>query len=597
MSRYGTFWVDTADEDQKLFDGRLASRVLGFTVGMRRWLALAIISAPIVSGVQLARPYLLKLAVDDAIIPGNADMLLYYAGIFLAVLFFELCGMFGQLMLLQWIGQRVLLRMRAAIYRKVLNLDHNYHTRTPAGVTLTRVTNDLEAIQELFAAGIVTLVTDFLKLAGIMVIMLWINWRLALITFVVLPVLYFVSEFFRRRLRLAYRDVRTFIARVNAQLSLTVDSVEDIQAMRMEPDLSGRFEQVNDGHRRANLASILNDAVLYASVEMLSSIVIGCLLWFGGGMYLGEAITLGVLIAFVEYVQMFFVPIRDLSAKYAVLQSAFASAEKVFGLLDTEINVTDPDQTVIPAPGGAATIRDVSFGYKPEEPVLQDVDIDVPQRRFVALVGPTGHGKSTVMRLLRRFYDPDQGVVDLDATDVRTMPLSQVRLRTLAVEQKTFLFSGTVRDNLQLADEYDDQSLINVLEIVGLQRRAGQDLRAFLDQQVDEGGANLSMGERQLLSLARVLLREPEILVLDEATAHIDSETEAAIYNVLRAQHGARTMIAVAHRLSTIREADEILLIRDGRIEERGTHEELIAQSGLYADLIHLHDLEAQGPA
>ncbi len=597
MSRYGTFWVDTADQDQTLFDSRLAGRVLGFTTGLRRWLVLALISAPVVSSIQLARPYILKLAVDDAITPGDADALLFYAGIFLAVLFFELVGMFGQLMLLQWIGQRVLLRMRAAIYHKVLKLDHNYHTSTPAGVTLTRVTNDLEAIQELFAAGIVTLVTDFLKLAGIMVIMLWINWRLAIVTFVVLPVLYVVSEFFRRRLRLAYRDVRNYIARVNAQLSLTVDSVEDIQAMGMEPDLGARFHEVNDGHRQANLSSILNDAVLYATVEMLSSVVIGALLWFGGGMYLGEAITLGVLIAFVEYVQMFFVPIRDLSAKYAVLQSAFASAEKVFGLLDTDPRVDEPDEPVRPERKGSAGVHNVSFGYKQDEPVLSDVNIQVPERRFIALVGPTGHGKSTVMRLLRRFYDPDQGQIDLDQTDVRDMPLDDVRLRTLAVEQKTFLFSGTVRENLVLTDQFDDEQLIGVLEIVGLANRAGQDLRRFLDQEVEEGGANLSMGERQLLSLARVLLREPDILVLDEATAHIDSDTEAAIYNVLRAQHGARTMIAVAHRLSTIREADEIILIRDGRIAERGTHDELIEQSGFYADLIQLHDLEAQGPS
>ncbi|RMF16486.1 MAG: ABC transporter ATP-binding protein [Candidatus Dadabacteria bacterium] len=593
MTRYGTFWVDTASEDQKLFDLELAKRIFGYTTGLRHWLLVAAISAPLVGGIQLARPWLLKQAVDNAILPGNVEQLILYAGLFLAVLAAELGGMFGQLMLLQWIGQRVLLRLRTALFRKVLSLDQRYFSRVPSGVTLTRLTNDLEAIQELFAAGIVTLVTDVVKLVGIMGVMLWLNARLALITFCVLPLLYVVSEFFRRKLRRAYRNVRQAVAGLNAQLSTTVEDIEDVQGQHLEPDLARRFADVNDRHRRANLDSILNDAVLYASVEMLSSIVIGALIWFGGREYLEGRVTLGVLVAFVEYVQMFFVPIRDLSAKYAVLQSAFASAEKVFGLIDTQPAVTDPENPKSPRPEGRAAMADVHFGYKPDVPVLRGIDFEAPPRGFIAIVGPTGHGKSTIVRLLRREYDVDSGAVLLDGVDIRQLELDDVRRRTLAVSQRTFLFGGNVRDNLALADDFDDDAMCEVLDTVGFRPRTPRP--AVLDAVVSEGGRNLSMGERQLLALARVLLRDPEIMILDEATAHIDSETEGSLYRVLRQQHGARTMIAIAHRLSTIREADEILLVRHGRIEERGTHEQLIAQSGVYANLIRLHDLEAAG--
>lgn len=591
MSRYGSFWVDTADDTQKLFDRNLTARILEFTAGLGGWLWLAILSAPVVSAIQLARPYLLKLAVDDAILPGNVEALIVYAAMFMGALTLELGGMFGQLMLLQWVGQRVLVRLRAALYRKVLALDHRYHTKVPTGATLTRLTNDLEAIQELFAAGIVTLVTDVLKLVGIMAIMLWLNVKLALITFAVLPVLYVVSEFFRRRMRQAFRDVRTYVAAINAQLSTTVEGSEDIQAMALGDDLDRRFADTNDKHKRANLDSIFNDAVLFASVEMLSSIVIGCLLWFGGRQYLAEGITLGILIAFVEYVQMFFVPIRDLSAKYAVLQSAFASAEKVFGLLDTQPSLAETDCPQTPSPEGKGKLQDVVFGYRPDQPVLSGVDIDLPPRKFVAIVGPTGHGKSTVVRLLRRFYDVDAGQVTIDDVDVKNMALADIRRRTLAVEQRTHLFQGTVRDNLALTDTFTDAELLAVLDKIGF--RAHAQRPQVLADAVSEGGRNLSLGERQLLALARVLIRAPEILVLDEATAHIDSETEAAIYRALRAEHGTRTMIAIAHRLSTIKEADEIVLIRHGKIEERGTHADLIEQSGVYAKLIELHDLEA----
>lgn len=591
MSRYGSFAVDTADEEQKLFDRRLAARILTFTAGMRGWVVLALVSAPLLSAIQLARPYIMKLAVDEAILPGDSGLLIRYAALFLAVLVGELGGMFGQLMLLTWIGQRVLVRLREALYRKVLRLDHDYFHNHATGTTLTRLTNDLESIQELFAAGIVTLVTDVLKLVGIMAVMLWLNWRLALVTFAVLPLLYLVSDWFRRRLRHAYRRVRNSIAAVNAQLATTVDGIEDVQALSLETELGERFEGANDRHRRANLESIMNDSMLYAVVEMLASWVIAGLIWFGGGEFVRGAVTLGVLVAFIEYVQMFFVPIRDLSSKYAVLQSAFASAEKVFGLLDRPIDVDDPEGAEAPAAEGRADFRGVTFGYDPARPVVREIDFRVEPRKFVAIVGPTGHGKSTLLRLLRRFYDADQGAVEVDGRDVRAWPLGALRRRTLAVDQRSFLFAGTVRDNLRLADEIDDAELTDALGRAGFAER--HDLRALLDRPVQEGGRNLSQGERQLIALARVLCRRPEILVLDEATAHIDSATEGSIYQALRREHGERTMFAIAHRLSTIREADEILVVRHGVIEERGTHDQLVAAGGTYAQLIRLHDLDA----
>lgn len=594
MNRYGSFWVDTADDKQKLFDRGLALRLWQFTHGLRRWLYLAACLAPLISAIQLVRPYLLKHAVDDAILPGNLEQLVIFASLFMGALVLELGGMFGQLLLLQWIGQRVLLRLRAALYKTVLALDHAYHTKTPAGVTLTRLTNDLESIQELFAAGIVTLVADVLKLVGIMAVMLWLNVRLALLTFTVLPLLYVISEYFRNRMRQAFRDVRVYVAQINAQLSSTVEGSEDIQALALGDDLERRFAEINHRHRQANLDSIKNDALLFAIVEMLSSVVIGGLLWFGGQQYFGEAITLGVLIAFVEYVQMFFVPIRDLSAKYAVLQSAFASAEKVFGLLDTSTGIASNPQPARPNAQGQANFDGVSFRYSQQTPVvLSHIDLQAPAKRFVAIVGPTGHGKSTIVRLLRRFYDVSAGQINVDGVDVRCFELSDLRRRILAVEQHSYLFQGTLRDNLLLGQAYSDEHLSQALAAVGFRGGAPN----CLDIDISEGGRNLSLGERQLLALARALLRDPTILLLDEATAHIDSETEAAIYNVLRQQHGARTMIVIAHRLSTIQEADEILLIRHGKIAERGTHAQLLAQNGIYASLIKLHHLQVQAHA
>lgn len=591
MSRWGSFAVDTAGEEQKLFDGRLAARILAHTGGMRGALALALLSAPVLGAVQLARPYIMKLAVDEAILPGDAGLLLRYGALFLAALVGELGGLYGQLMLLSWIGQRVLVRLREALFRKVLRLDHAYFGTHATGTTLTRLTNDLESIQELFAAGIVTLVTDILKLIGIMGVMLWLDWRLALFTFAVLPLLYVISNWFRARLRAAYRRVRNAIAAVNAQLSTTVDGIEDVQALSLEDDLAGRFAGANDRHRRANLESIMNDSLLYAVVEMLASVVIAGLIWFGGGEAVRGAVTLGVLVAFIEYVQMFFVPIRDLSSKYAVLQSAFASAEKVFGLLDRPVAVDEPVGARAPAPAGDVRFAGVTFGYDRERPVVHDLDFGVPARGFVAVVGPTGHGKSTILRLLRRYWDPDAGVVALDGADVRTWPLAELRRRTLAVDQRSTLFAGTVRDNLLLGEDIDDAALVAALRRSGFEHRP--DLAGFLDRPVQEGGRNLSQGERQLLALARVLCRDPEVLVLDEATAHIDSATEATIYQALRGERGRRTLIAIAHRLSTIRDADQILVVRHGRIEERGTHDELMAAGGTYANLIRLHDLDA----
>jgi ATP-binding cassette subfamily B protein len=591
MSRFGSFAVDTAGDQQRLFDRGLAARILTYTTDMRGWVALALVSAPLLSAVQLARPYIMKLAVDDAILPGDAGLLLRYTALFLAVLLGELAGMYGQLMLLTWMGQRVLVRLREALFRKVLRLDHGYFGSHATGTTLTRLTNDLESIQELFAAGIVTLVTDILKLVGIMGVMLWLNWRLALITFAVLPVLYVISNWFRSRLRLAYRHVRNAVAAVNAQLATTVDGIEDVQALSLEADLEARFAGANDRHRRANLDSIMNDSLLYATVEMLASWVIAGLIWFGGGEAVRGAVTLGVLVAFIEYVQMFFVPIRDLSSKYAVLQSAFASAEKVFGLLDRPIAVEEPPAAVAPTPGGELRFAGVTFGYDPERPVLRDIDFAVPPRGFVAVVGPTGHGKSTILRLLRRYWDVDAGCVELDGADVRTWPLGELRRRTLAVDQRSTLFAGTVRENLLLGETIADDVLLDALRRSGFDRLP--DPTAFLDRAVQEGGRNLSQGERQLLALARVLCRDPEVLVLDEATAHIDSATEGTIYQALRGERGRRTLLAIAHRLSTIREADQILVVRHGRIEERGTHDELIAAGGTYANLIRLHDLDA----
>lgn len=591
MSRHGSFALDTAGEEQNLFDRRLAARLLTYTAGMRGWVVLAAVSAPLLSAVQLARPYILKLAVDEAILPGDSGLLIRYAALFLAALLGELGGLYGQLMLLTWIGQRVIVQLRGALYRKVLRLDHDYFHNHATGTTLTRLTNDLESIQELFAAGIVTLVTDVLKLVGIMAVMLWLHWRLALVTFAVLPVLYLVSDWFRRRLRRAYRRVRNSIAAVNAQLGMTVDGIEEVQALSLEAELDERFEAANDRNRRANLDSIMNDSMLYAVVEMLASWVIAGLIWFGGGEFVRGAVTLGVLVAFIEYVQMFFVPIRDLSSKYAVLQSAFASAEKVFGLLDRPIGVDDPEGAEAPAAEGSAEFRSVSFGYDPSRPVVRDIDFRVEPRKFVAIVGPTGHGKSTLLRLLRRYYDADQGAVDVDHRDVRAWPLGALRHRTLAVDQRSFLFAGTVRDNLRLAEQIDDAELIDALARAGFAER--HDLQAMLDRPVQEGGRNFSQGERQLIALARVLCRRPEILVLDEATAHIDASTEASIYQALRREHGERTLFAIAHRPSTIREADEIFVVRHGLIEERGTHDQLIAAGGTYAQLIRLHDLGA----
>ena len=584
-------------------DLRLLRRIWGFVRPHRRLLYVALATLPVATAFNLLQPYLIKLAIDRAIAPANAapnlELLAPITAALVGAMMFDRLAQFVQLLLLQLCGQRAMHGLRCAANRHLLSLRSAFFDRTPVGQLMTRVTNDVESITEAFSMGLVSVVGDVITLVGIVAVMLWMSPSLALITLAVVPVLLLVVELFRRLLRKTHRLIRRRLAQINAALQEHITGMSVVQIFGQQGRAMERFDQTNRAHRDAYLDAIRFDASLFSLVEMLGSVTIALILWYGGLRVLAGddgAVTLGLLVAFIEYVQRFFIPVRDLSAKYTVMQQAMAASERVFGLLDNDQTeplqdrddddqVDDQDQ----AEAGAPLVRfdDVAFAYTPGQPVLRELSFSVARGESVAVVGPTGAGKSTLVRLLTRLYELQGGRIMLGGRDVQRQQLAEVRRQVVVVNQDVFLFAGTVADNISLGDPALADEVRAAADRVGLTRLLA------LDRPVQERGANLSAGERQLVAFARALCRDPRLLVLDEATASVDPESERLVQDGIAELMRQRTSIVIAHRLTTIERADRILVLRRGRLVEQGSHVELLAADGVYAQMHRLQYVSA----
>jgi ATP-binding cassette subfamily B protein len=494
--------------------------------------------------------------------------------------------------------------LRTEIYEHLQRLDVRFYDRNPVGRLMTRVTTDVDALNELFTSGVVSVFGDVFTLVGIMVTLVVLDWRLALVAFSVLPLIALITQWFRVNVRQTYRDVRKWIARINAFLQENITGTSTVQLFRREARNFEAFRAINDEHRQANIRSVFYYAVFYPAIELVSALATALLLWFGGARVIDDTLTLGTLVAFIQYAQRFFRPISDLSEKFNVLQAAMASSERIFGLLDTPVEIgRQPDgegEKTLISPGTvefpgrahrtgqpAIAFENVWFAYNDADFVLRDVSFVVAPGERIGIVGATGAGKTTILNLLLRFYDVTRGRITLDGKDLRDMPLDEVRAVYGLVLQDVHLFSGTIASNIRLGnDRISDADVRRVLEAVHADRFVNA--LGGIEAAVVERGATLSVGQKQLLSFARALAFDPRVLILDEATSSVDTETELLIRDALRVLMTGRSTIAIAHRLSTIQDMDRILVFHKGRLREAGTHQELLAEKGIYRKLYEL---------
>ncbi len=564
--------------------------------------AAMLVLTPLAAGASLLQPLLIKRAIDAALVAESQSALVTTVWFFIAVISVEFVARFGQVYFLQLAGQRTLARLRSATFAKIQRLHIRYFDRTPVGKVVTRVTNDVDALGEVFASGAIMAVADILMLVGIVSFMLYLDWRLSLVAFAALPPLALVVNVFRRYAREAFRAIRSRIAQLNAYLAEQVQGAAVIQAFGREAECQREYERINAAYRSANHRAIRYDALLYSVVESVSAVTVALVLWYAGVRVGGlpaeaSAAYVGTIVAFYEYIQRFFVPIRDLSQKYTIVQASLAAAERIFDVLDRREEDAPDGVEVPPGPAVADDVvlafQDVRFGYREGQEVLHGVSFEARRGENIAIVGATGAGKTTVTALLLRLYDVGAGRVLVGGVDVRAQPREVLRQRFAVVAQDVFLFAGSILDNVAVGDPTPDAERAEaVLRQVGgwdVVERAGG-----LDGRVDERGQNFSAGERQLLAFARALYLDRDFLVLDEATANIDSETEARLQHAVARVLAGRTAIVIAHRLSTIRAADRILVFHHGQIVEQGSHDALLAQNGVYARLVRLQFAEAE---
>lgn len=582
----------------KAYDARLLRKLWGYVRPYGWAVGLSLLLMPVTAELLVAQPRLLQRIIDDGIARNDLPTVNRTAALLGLLMVCEFTVRFVSGYLLQVVGQRTMNDLRREVFGFLHRQRMAFFDRQPIGRLVTRVTNDVDALGELFASGAITAIGDFVTLARIVVAMLAFSPRLSAYTFLAVPPLLVAVDYFRKRAREAFRAIRTKTARMNAYLNEQVVGVSVVQAYGQEARCQAEFDEINTAYKEGNLASIRYDALLFAVVEMFASVCTATLLFVGArSLGLGRpAATIGVLVAFVQYIQRFFEPLRDISSKFTLLQSAMAGAERVFGLLDRpEPDAPARDSATLDRADEtpAVEFRGVEFRYNADRPALRGVSFTVGRGKTVALVGATGAGKTTVISLLQRLYEIDAGAILVDGVDVRDVARDALRRRFVVVPQDVVLFPGDVLSNIALGVDADEARAARIADSLGLGAllaRRGAGVRT----RVGERGQNFSVGERQLIALARALYRDPEILVLDEATSSMDSESEAVVQSAIAEALRGRTAIVIAHRLSTIRSADEILVFHRGTIVERGTHEALLAQGGVYARLHRLQFSDAE---
>jgi ATP-binding cassette subfamily B multidrug efflux pump len=615
----------------KAYDSRLMKRLLTYLAPYKWQTVLAVLGILIKAGADVLGPYLTKVAVDKYLADKHAAVrhpvldawlsptplvgIGQIAALYVLLLALSFCMEFLQTYYMQWVGQKAMFDLRSQIFAHLQRLHVAFFDRNPVGRLVTRVTTDVDAVNEMFTSGVVSIFEDVFVLAGIIGIMLWMQPWLALITFSVLPLIFWATMIFRRKVRESYRRIRTAIARINAYLQEHVSGIVVLQLFNREQRAFKSFEEVNAAHMEAFKDAILAHAVYYPVVEILSAMAIAAVIWFGGGRALVDAAMLGTLVAFIQYAQRFFRPIQDLSEKYNILQSAMASSERIFRLLDTPVEVANPATPRHVEGRGRIDFDHVWFAYnrvqakrhdgnghpQPElasEPewVLRDVSLTIEPGETVAIVGHTGAGKTTIISLLLRFYDIQRGSIRIDGVDIRDMDLAELRRRYGVVLQDPFLFSGTVADNIRLGSKWVSQEMVeNAADDVNI----GEFIRTLpggFDEPVRERGSTLSTGQKQLISFARALAHQPRILILDEATSSVDTDTELRVREALTRMVEGRTSIIIAHRLSTVQRADKIIVMHKSQLREMGSHQELLAQHGIYWKLYQLQYKDQELP-
>jgi ATP-binding cassette subfamily B multidrug efflux pump len=624
---------DMAQEEEvlgKAYDSRLMKRLLGYLRPYQWQVVIALVSIVLKAGADVLGPFLTKTAIDKYLSSASATNhsfldaflsskpLIGIAQLGFAYLTLLIVGFFleyTQIYLMQWIGQKVMFDLRSQIFRHLQHMHIGFYDRNPVGRLVTRVTTDVDALNEMFTSGVVAIFEDVFVLAGILIIMLGMNWWLALITFAVLPLIFWATMVFRKSVRDSYRRIRTAIARINAYLQEHVTGMVVLQLFNREKRAYRSFDKVNLQHMEAFKDAIMAYALYYPVVEILSSVAIAMVIYFGGFGVLRGAVTIGVLTAFMQYAQRFFRPIQDLSDKYNILQGAMASSERVFKLLDTSIEITSPALPQKAEGAGRIEFDHVWFAYRKLETdddahaaatavsnghgeidstsdtydwILRDVSFTIDPGETVAIVGHTGAGKTTIISLLMRFYDIQKGAIRIDGVDIRQMDLNDLRRRFGVVLQDPFLFSGTIENNIRLGTAWiTDEQIETAAENVNVADFV-RSLPEGFKSPVLERGSTMSTGQKQLISFARALAHNPKILVLDEATSSVDTETEIRVREALTRMVEGRTSVIIAHRLSTIQRADKIIVMHKGHVREVGTHQQLLGQRGIYWKLYQL---------
>ena len=573
----------------KAYDARLMARILRYLRPYWKLLAVSFVLLMLQTGTQLLGPYITKIAIDRYIATKDLQGLDLMALAYVGVVILGFIVLFIQTYTTQYTGQRAMHDLRMDIFSHLQRQDMAYFDRNAVGRLMTRTINDVETLNELFSTGVVGLLGDVSIVFGIAVMMLWLDWHLALVCLAAFPIILYFSRFYRRRAREVYRESRLILGRLNAGLQENIAGVATIQSFGQEGKMYRRFQEINYRYRDVLLRGIRYNAVFFPVIEVFSALSVGLLLWYGGNLVMANVIQAGVLVAFIQYIQRMYQPIRDLVEKYNIMQAAMASSERIFALLDTAETVKNPAQVKrVEKFAGEIEFKDVWLAYRPGEPVLKGISFRVRPGEKVALVGATGGGKTSIIAALCRFYDVERGAILVDGIDVREWNKQELRRHLGLVLQDVFLFSGDIANNITLGDRRIGQE--RMLEAA---RRA--QIAPFIEklpkqyhEEVQERGSTLSQGQRQLLSFARALAFDPKILILDEATSSVDTQTEVLIQEALDELLKNRTALIIAHRLSTIQHADRILVIHKGEIWEQGRHEELRARGGLYARLYDL---------
>ncbi len=582
-------YSEEEDDLGKVYDRELMTRLIAYLKPYRREVVLIVFLMVGYSVSEALLPYLTQLGIDNHIAPRNLEgletIVLYYVlvlGTRFIFTYFEEYGM-------QMVGQKVMYDMRMSLFSHLQQLDVRYFDRNPVGRLMTRVMGDVEILKELFTSGVITVFGNLLSIFAYMVAMLLFNWKLALITFAVLPIIFATTTVYQVYSRRAFRDQRRYLARINAFLNENIVGMTTMQLFAREPRSLLQFDERNNQYLGANLRSIFYFSLFSPMIEVCGSLALAVIIWHGGGQILQDALTFGVLFAFIQYSQRLFWPIRELSEKYTIFQNAMASSERIFDLMDTQPTIVNPTPAKkIGTLNGEIEFRNVWFAYNAADYVLRDVSFKVKAGEKVALVGHTGSGKTSIINLLCRFYDVNKGQVLIDGIDLREMELPDLRRAINIVQQNIFLFSGTIEKNINLDNpEISKEDTIAAAKEVHLDSYV-QRMPEGYETEVREGGAGLSVGQKQLVAFARALASDPNILILDEATSSVDTETELIIQDALNRLMANRTSIVIAHRLSTIQNADKIIVMHHGEIQEMGTHNELLQKRGIYYRLYQL---------